>query len=176
MVSKNTKIPRRAAARTPVRRQDRSAAAVRPEVMAAGERNRRMVLGADYVERSAARAQANPFFAPLQEAVTGLAWGAVWGRPGLDLKTRSLITVTALLATGRHDELRLHLQGARNIGWSATEIQEIILHAACYCGMPVAVTAFGIAAEIYADPPAAPEAAPCKPSLTLDDQPVQGAF
>jgi len=121
---------------------------VTPETIELGHRNRRATLGDAYVDRSIARAQDDDFFAPLQEAVTGLAWGGVWGRPGLSAKHRSLVTVSVLIATGRRHELALHLNGALNNGWTREEVQEILLHAACYCGMPAAVDGFRVAKEV----------------------------
>ncbi|MEI2416940.1 carboxymuconolactone decarboxylase family protein [Orrella sp. JC864] len=121
---------------------------VTPETVALGHKNRRATLGDKYVDQSIARAQQDDFFAPLQEAVTGLAWGAIWGRPGLTAKERSLITVSVLIATGRRHELALHLNGALNNGWTRKQVQEILLHAACYCGMPAAVDGFRIAKEV----------------------------
>jgi 4-carboxymuconolactone decarboxylase len=100
------------------------------------------------VERATATAQGEDFMKPLQEAVTGLAWGAVWGRPGLSLKHRSLVTVSVLMATGRSHELKLHINGLLNNGWTETELQEIMLHAGCYCGMPAAVDGFRQAREV----------------------------
>src|SRR4051812_37303701 len=124
---------------------------VGPDAFAAGMRNRRKVLGDAYVDRSWAAAQANPFLRPLQETVTGLAWGSIWDRPGLDLKTRSLITVSVLIATNRRHELALHLRGALNNGWTREELQEIFLHAGCYCGWPAAVDAYRVATEVFAE-------------------------
>lgn len=121
---------------------------VTPETVAIGHQNRRSTLGDDYVDKSIARAKEDDFFAPLQEAVTGLAWGAIWGRPGLGLKERSLVTVSVLIATGRRNELALHINGALNNGWTRAELQEILLHAACYCGMPAAVDGFRVAKEV----------------------------
>ncbi|MFA7669613.1 MAG: carboxymuconolactone decarboxylase family protein [Burkholderiaceae bacterium] len=121
---------------------------VRDEVIAIGHQNRRQTLGDDYVERSIKNAQEDDFLQPLQDAVTELAWGAVWGRPGLDLKTRSLVTLSVLIALGRRHELKVHLNGALNNGWTREELQEILLHAACYCGMPAAVDGYRIAKEV----------------------------
>lgn len=131
---------------------------VSPDAFAAGMRNRRRVLGDAYVDRSWAAAQATPFLLPLQEAVTGLAWGSIWDRPGLDLKTRSLVTVSVLIATNRRHELALHLRGALNVGWTREELQEIFLHAGCYCGWPAAVDAYRVAAEVFAELEAAGQA------------------
>lgn len=121
---------------------------VAPEIVELGHRNRRQTLGDAYVDRSISNAQQDDFLQPLQDAVTGLAWGAVWGRPGLGLKHRSLVTISVLIALGRRHELKLHLNGALNNGWTREELQEILLHAACYCGMPAAVDGFRIAKEV----------------------------
>ena len=123
----------------------------RPETVELGERNRRRTLGDAHVDRSAAAAKDDSFLAPLQEVITGLAWGAIWGRPGLDFKTRSLVTISVLIATGRRDELKLHLSGALNNGWTPEELQEIMLHAGCYCGMPAALDAHRLAKEVLAE-------------------------
>jgi 4-carboxymuconolactone decarboxylase len=121
---------------------------VTPDVIELGHRNRRRTLGDAYVDRSISNAQGDDFLQPLQDAVTGLAWGAIWGRPGLDLKTRSLVTISVLIALGRRHELKLHLSGALNNGWTKEELQEILLQAACYCGMPAAVDGFRLAKEV----------------------------
>lgn len=126
-------------------------AGVLPEVFEAGERSRRKTLSDAYVDRAKSTAQDDDFMKPLQEAVTGLAWGAVWSRPGLDLKSRSLVTVSVLLATGRRHELAIHINGLLNNGWTREELQEILLHAACYAGFPVAVDGYRIAKKVLAD-------------------------
>ncbi len=117
------------------------AAALRP----AGERIRREVLGDAHVDRAAARA--TPFTRPFQEYITHAAWGAVWGRPGLDRRTRSAITIAMLVALGRDDELALHLRAARTNGLSIAEIREILLQSAVYCGVPAANHAFQVAVQ-----------------------------
>lgn len=121
---------------------------VTAETVALGHHNRRTTLGDAYVDGAIKRASDDDFFVPLQEAVTGLAWGAIWGRPGLSLKHRSLVTVSVLIATGRRHELALHLNGALNNGWTREDLQEILLHAACYCGMPAAVDGYRVAKEV----------------------------
>jgi len=87
-----------------------------------------------------------------QEHITAKAWGDVWQRPGLDLKTRSLITVAMLTALGKQHELKGHLRGALNNGATPAELQEVLLHAAVYCGVPAAVDAFRTAAEVVDGP------------------------
>lgn len=112
--------------------------------LAQGDELRRAVLGDEYVEQS--RERATEFTAPLQELVTEYCWGAVWGRPGLDLKTRSLLNLAMLTALNRPHELRLHVRGALNNGCTREEIRETLLQAAVYCGIPAALDAFRSAA------------------------------
>ncbi|MBP7309241.1 MAG: carboxymuconolactone decarboxylase family protein, partial [Polaromonas sp.] len=95
---------------------------------------------------------ATEFTLPMQHYITQNAWGDVWQRPGLDLKTRSLITIAMLTALGKQHELKGHVRGALNNGASVTEIQEVLLHASIYCGVPTAVEAFRSAAEVIDKP------------------------
>lgn len=113
-----------------------------------GSATRSAVLGAAHVERAAA--QANALTADFQDFITRYAWGEVWQRPGLDLRTRSFLTLAMLIALGRDDELRLHLRGALNNGLSREEIREVLMHAAIYCGVPAANHGFKIAGEVFA--------------------------
>ena len=110
---------------------------------------RRQVMGDEFVDK--AFANATEFTRPLQDFITANAWGSVWCRDGIDLKTRSLITIAMLTALGRQHELRGHVRGALNNGASAAEIQEILLHAAVYCGVPLAADAFRTAESILAE-------------------------
>src|ERR1700757_3930884 len=105
-----------------------------------GMQVRREVLGADYVDR--AMAQADDFNRPIQELVTEYCWGAVWARPGLDRRTRSLLNLGMLTALNRRHELELHVRGALTNGVTVSEIQEVLLQAAVYCGVPAAMDAF----------------------------------
>jgi 4-carboxymuconolactone decarboxylase len=114
-----------------------------------GMKVRRAVLGDAHVDR--ARANENSFDAPFQDLITRYAWGEIWTRPGLPRKTRSLITIGMMVALNRADELRLHLRAAANNGVTRKEIQEVLLQAAIYCGVPVANTAFHIAEEVFAE-------------------------
>lgn len=114
-----------------------------------GLRMRKQVMGEDFVEK--AFVNADEFTMPLQEFVTRNAWGTVWCREGLDLKTRSLITISMLTALGRAHELKGHLRGALNNGATPAEIREVLLHAAVYCGAPLAVDAFRTAQEVMKD-------------------------
>jgi 4-carboxymuconolactone decarboxylase len=110
-----------------------------------GLQKRKQVMGDDFVER--AFAGADEFTMPLQEFITRNAWGTVWCRDGLDLKTRSLLTLSMLTALGRSHEIKGHVRGAINNGATIKEIQEVLLHAAVYCGAPLAVDAFRAAQE-----------------------------
>jgi 4-carboxymuconolactone decarboxylase len=114
----------------------------------AGLAMRKQVMGEDFVAR--AFAGVTDFTVPLQQHITRNAWGDVWQRPGLDLKTRSLITVAMLTALGKQNELKGHVRGALNNGATVQEIQEVLLHATVYCGVPSAVEAFRSAAEVVA--------------------------
>ena len=107
---------------------------------------RREVMGEDYVD--AALARATDFTMPIQEHITRAAWGDIWQREGLDRRTRSLITVAMLTALGRQHELKGHVRGALNNGVTVKELQELLLHATIYCGVPAAVDAFRTAAEV----------------------------
>jgi 4-carboxymuconolactone decarboxylase len=115
------------------------------EAFVKGLATRKQVMGEDFV--AAAYARATDFTMPLQEQVTRV-WGDIWQRPGLDLKTRSMITVAVLTALGRQHELRGHVRGAINNGVTPHELQEILLHTGVYSGMPSAVEAFRTAAEV----------------------------
>ena len=115
-----------------------------------GLATRKQVMGEEFVAN--AFAQATNFTRPIQEHITAKAWGDVWQRPGLDLKTRSLITVAMLTAMGKQHELKSHLRGALNNGVTPAELQEVLLHAAVYCGIPTAVDAFRTAAEVVDGP------------------------
>ena len=116
------------------------------EVFEKGLAVRRKVLGNEYVDNALKNADA--FSQPLQEYVTEGAWGSIWTRPGLELKTRSMITVAMLIAMGKQHELKGHVRGALNNGVTPAELQEVLLHAAVYCGVPSAVEAFRTAAEV----------------------------
>ena len=107
---------------------------------------RKKVMGEEFVAK--AFANATDFTQPMQQYITQNAWGDVWQREGLDLKTRSLITVAMLTALGKQHELKGHVRGALNNGATVQEIQEVLLHASIYCGVPAAVEAFRSAAEV----------------------------
>ena len=118
-------------------------------VRAAGMRVRREVLGDAHVDRASANTTA--FTSEFQEMITQYAWGGIWTRTGLDRRSRSLITLTALVARGHHEELAMHVRAARTNGVSNDEIKELLLQTAIYCGVPDANTAFRIAQQVLAD-------------------------
>jgi 4-carboxymuconolactone decarboxylase len=109
---------------------------------------RKEVLGAEHVER--ALAGADDFSRPYQELITEYCWGAVWGRPGLSRKTRSLLNLAMLTALNREDEFKLHVRAAFRNGVTREEICEVLLQSAIYCGVPAANSAFRQAREVFA--------------------------
>ena len=111
-----------------------------------GDRTRRAVLGDRHVDAS--MANANEFTRPVQELVTEYGWGAIWSRPGLPRKTRSMLNLAMLTALNRPHELRVHLRGALTNGVTEDEIREVLLQTAVYCGMPAALDSFRIAREV----------------------------
>ena len=111
-----------------------------------GMRTRREVLGDEHVDRATART--DDFTRDFQELITRYAWGEIWTRPGLDRRTRSCITLTALTARGHLEELALHVRAARRNGLTADEIKEVLLQCAVYCGVPAANSAFAIAQRV----------------------------
>ncbi|WP_307873278.1 bifunctional 3-oxoadipate enol-lactonase/4-carboxymuconolactone decarboxylase PcaDC [Paractinoplanes tereljensis] len=112
----------------------------------AGMQVRRAVLGDAHVDRAVAGT--TEFTRDFQELITAYAWGEIWTRPGLDRRSRSMITMTALVALGHHEELAMHVRAARTNGLSADEIKEVLLQTAIYCGVPAANTAFRIAQRV----------------------------
>jgi len=110
-----------------------------------GMRVRREVLGDEHVDRAVERT--TDFTRDFQDLITRYAWGEIWTRPGLDRRTRSAITLTALVAAGRHDELEMHVRAALRNGLTTDEIKELLLQTAIYCGVPDANTAFRIARQ-----------------------------
>jgi 4-carboxymuconolactone decarboxylase len=111
-----------------------------------GIRVRREVLGDEHVE--AALERTSDFTAEFQDLITRYAWDEVWNRPGLDRRTRSAITLTALVARGHFDELAMHVRAALRNGLTREEIKEILLHSAIYCGVPAANSAFAVAQRV----------------------------
>lgn len=117
------------------------------ERLDAGMATRREVLGEAHVKRS--EANRNEFNADFHDLITRYAWGDIWQRPGLDRRTRSIMTLSMLLALDRADEFVLHIRGALNNGVTREEISELLLHAAIYCGVPAANHGFRLAQEAF---------------------------
>ncbi|MWD26537.1 4-carboxymuconolactone decarboxylase [Aquicoccus sp. SCR17] len=114
-----------------------------------GLKIRSEVLGKEYVDK--ALETADDFNMPLQELVTEYCWGRVWGRDGLDRKTRSFLNLAMLAALNRPHEVKAHVRGALNNGLSRAEICEVFLQVAIYCGVPAAVDSFRNAREVFAE-------------------------
>lgn len=117
---------------------------------------RREVLGADYVD--AAMAAADDFTRPMQELSTAWCWGAVWSRPGLARRDRSLINIAMIAVLNRPQELRLHLRAALNNGVTREEIREVLLQVAVYAGIPAGMASFHLARDVLADVDGGPDA------------------
>ena len=107
---------------------------------------RRAVLGDAHVDRAIERT--TPFTEDFQDFITRYAWGEIWSRPGLDRRARSIVTLTALVASGREHELEMHVRAALVNGLTADEIGEVLLQCAVYCGVPAANGAFAIAQRV----------------------------
>jgi len=114
-----------------------------------GMKTRREVLGDAHVDRAIERT--THFTEPFQDFITRYAWGDVWSRPGLDRRTRSAITLAALVSLRAENELAMHVRAARRNGLTPEEISEILLHTAIYAGVPAANGAFAIAQEVLAE-------------------------
>ena len=114
-----------------------------------GLQTRRDVLGSEYVDSSIQNA--GEFNMPMQELVTEYAWNAIWNRPGLDRRSRSMINLAMLTALNRPHELKLHLKGAINNGLTKDEIREVLMQTAIYCGVPAAIDSFRCAKEVFAE-------------------------
>lgn len=118
---------------------------------ARGMKVRREVLGDEHVDRAIERT--TPFTEDFQDLITRYAWGEIWARSGLDLRTRSCITLTALVALGREHELEMHVRAALRNGLTPEEICEVLLQCAIYCGVPAANGAFTIAQRVLESDP-----------------------
>ena len=115
----------------------------------AGMKVRREVLGDAHVDRAMART--TPFTGDFQDFITRYAWGEIWTRPGLDRRTRSCITMTAMVALGKMEELEMHVRAALRNGLTEDEIGEVLLQCAVYCGVPAANAAFAAAQRVLAE-------------------------
>jgi 4-carboxymuconolactone decarboxylase len=118
------------------------------ELFDKGLKIRREVLGAESVD--AVLKSADDFFMPFQELTTQYCWGEIWGRPGLDRKTRSLINLAMISSLNRSNELKLHIKGAMNNGVTKEEMVEVFLQVAVYAGIPAGLESFRIAMEVFA--------------------------
>jgi 4-carboxymuconolactone decarboxylase len=114
-----------------------------------GMKARREVLGDEHVEAAVERT--TDLTADFQDLITRYAWGEIWDRPGLDRRTRSAITLMALVARGHLDELAMHVRAALRNGLTPDEIKEILLQSAIYCGVPAANSAFRVAQRVLED-------------------------
>jgi 4-carboxymuconolactone decarboxylase len=117
------------------------------ELFEKGLRIRREVFGAEHVDRSLENA--TELTQPMQELVTRYCWGEIWGREGLDRKTRSFINLAMLTALNRPHEIKLHVRGALNNGLTRDQIKEVFLQTAIYCGVPAAIDSFRVAQEVF---------------------------
>jgi len=116
------------------------------DIKETGEQIIRELAGQEHLDQRAV--QRNSFNAPLQDYSAEVCFGRIWARPGIDRKLRSVINIAALVALNRPNQLRTHIDGAVNAGWTADEIQEILLQTAVYCGLPAATDGFRIAEEV----------------------------
>ena len=116
-----------------------------------GMRVRRSVLGDDHVDR--AEENTTPFDAEFQRFITEMAWGEVWQRGTLDLRSRHLVTIAMLAALGKENELALHVRATRNTGVTQEEVKEVFHQLAVYAGVPAANAAFATAKRVYAELP-----------------------
>lgn len=116
---------------------------------------RRAVLGREYVDGNLEAAKSDPHYQILQELVTEFGWGAVWARPGLERRTRSMINLGMLTALNRPHEFEIHLKGAINNGVTRDEVVEVLIQTIPYCGFPAAIDSFRIARRLFAEQDAA---------------------
>lgn len=114
-----------------------------------GMRMRRAVLGDAHVD--ATLKDRHEFTEAFQDFITRYAWGEIWSRPGLPKKTRSLLTLAMMVALNRPEEFKMHLRAAINVGVTASQIEEVLLQTAVYCGVPAANSAFHLAMEVFAE-------------------------
>jgi 4-carboxymuconolactone decarboxylase len=121
----------------------------RKDLYETGLEIRREVLGREYVDKSLN--SATDFNRPFQELVSEYCWGAVWSRPGLTRKERSMINLAMLTALGRTHEVEIHVRGALNNGLTKEQISEVLLHTTLYCGVPAALDSFRVASKVIAE-------------------------
>jgi 4-carboxymuconolactone decarboxylase len=121
------------------------------ELYRKGAEMRRQLLGDDYVQRINTNVYGDPHTRKFIDLATESVFGAIWSRPGIDLKTRTLVTVVSDVATGRHEELAIHLRMALRQGWKEDELDEVILHLLGYVGAPLVRDAILVAKKVYAE-------------------------
>jgi 4-carboxymuconolactone decarboxylase len=121
------------------------------DLFSTGMKIRRHVLGDAHVDRSWAKTEGDDFQKSLQQIITTVGWGAVWGRGVLEYKQRSMLTLALVVALNRPHEIAIHLRGAIRNGCTREEIQEILIHCGCYCGWPAAVDAFEVARTVFTE-------------------------
>ena len=114
-----------------------------------GMQIRKSVLGEEHVNR--AEANKSDFDADFQRLITKVAWGSIWSRPGLDRKTRHLLTIAMLATLGNHEELAMHIRATRNTGVTRQDVKEVLLQVAVYAGIPAANAAFAVAKRVYGE-------------------------
>jgi len=114
-----------------------------------GMQIRKSVLGEDHVNR--AEANKSELDTDFQRLITEMAWGSVWARPGLDIKTRHLLTLAMLATLGNHEELAMHIRATRNTGVTRDEVKEVLLQLAVYAGIPAANAAIAVAKRVYGE-------------------------
>jgi len=112
-----------------------------------GMKVRKSVLGEEHVQRT--EANKTDFDADFQRFITETAWGSIWVRPGLEIKTRQLLAIAMLAALGKHEELALHVRATRNTGVTRGEVKEVLMQVAVYAGIPAANSAFAVAKRVY---------------------------
>ena len=122
---------------------------MRDKLLEDGLRVRKEVLGAEYVERS--MKNADRYTRPIQELATKAAWGLVWTRPGISRKWRSVLNLGMLVALNAPHELKLHIRTALSNGLTRDEVCECLLHTSAYCGFPMALSAFRVAQQAFAE-------------------------
>jgi 4-carboxymuconolactone decarboxylase len=123
------------------------------ETLERGMAIRKAVLGEEHVAR--ATASTTPFDEDFQRFITEVAWGGIWGRPGLDRRTRHLITIAMMAALDKHEELGMHIAATRQTGVTIDELREVFMQVAIYAGVPSANAAFAVAKRVLSEEPAA---------------------
>jgi len=120
---------------------------VNKELYEQGQKVRREVMGDAYVDNAAKTT--TEFNRPFQELIAEYVWGTLWSRPGLDHRTRALINLGVLTATGRTEEIKIYLGAAQNIGVSREDVREVLMQTAVYCGIPAALDSFRVAQNFF---------------------------